>query len=364
MENVTFEDNDAWGVGGGLYVRGNFAGGLKNVKFLDNAAWDGGGGFALDGDFSGDMQSVDFYGNKVEEDGDIIRGGGGFTMRGNFTGNINDSKFSSNVAVGHGGGFSLDGNFSGNLNGSLFTHNYVIEAPADNLGGGAFLVNGDFSGNLTDTLFELNRAVASGGAIAVKTLSGTVDGVDFINNYLDGVGSNNAKGGAIYAENGLSLVKNSRFLGNYATSNGKTHGGAVYLGNKNIATSTFENTSFLNNQSSAGSGGAIYYEFARAGDATLNISAAGDNGRTLFYGNKAGWRKNALHIGLSNRYIGNTVTLNINTDTDTSQVLMFDPISQDKANEAGNTSWKTEVNKTGLGEWVLGGNIDMQGNSH
>jgi len=45
-----------------------------------------------------------------------------------------------------------------------------------------------------------------------------------------------------------------------------------------------------------------------------------------------------------------------------SRVLMFDPIAQDAA-ASGNTSWKTEVNKTGAGEWVLGGKSNMLGNS-
>ena len=143
----------------------------------------------------------------------------------------------------------------------------------------SLLLYGGFAGNETSlgqrTHPDFYRTTLSGeigspaktdNSYNVVTMLGgssatTIDGFTISGGYANGSGSLN-KGGAIRMAPSSALVRNCRILDNTAISDG----GAVYV---ESGQPTFSNCLFLNNLSSAGSGGAVRYD--------------GLNGRIDFY---------------------------------------------------------------------------------
>lgn len=205
FSNLTIENGNADGDGGGIYAENNVA--LLDVDFVSNSAAGQGGGLYVGGFV--DIFDGGFFGNEASA-------GGGLAANEVF---MRDSRFDFNQAFGDGGG--LHANII-DIGQTSFRNN-----TAGQHGGGLYLdslFTGAFS-TISDATFRGNTASGNGGGIHAITDSDlTIDRTEII----DGNSANN--GGGIYAETfteggfNATSIRNSTIAGNSAT----THGGGLY----------------------------------------------------------------------------------------------------------------------------------------
>jgi len=318
MSNVHFISNKASAWGGGLYVRGTFAGDLVDSTFIDNQSGAG-------------------------------ANGGAFDMGGDFTGNILRTTFANNTATdGKGGGLYVNRTFSGNIVDSVFIGNAALGESVINLGRGGAIRFRDMTGSIENTRFISNRTTLGGGAIVART-TGDFNATLFVNNSALGnatIAFSAGVGGALSLDNDVMLI-DSVFLNNSASS--------------------------LNpNGLDSGWGGALFHHDATNNvGATINVTASAGS-QTLFYGNtqqpaNGAQASSAIHFANGNETNADLKnTLNVQAD---GRVLMLDALSSQAdgltRTEDGTLygNLETEVNKTGAGDWFLGGDSQMRGAS-
>jgi predicted outer membrane repeat protein len=170
---------------------------------------------------------------------------------------ISGLAFQGANAAGAGGAIAkLNGTLT--IQSSTFTSNQT----SGTFAGGGALYNA--LGNLTiqDSTFSGNTG-AGGGALYQSQYAGTltIQNSTFANNTA------RRAGGALYATSGNITIQNSTFSGNH-TLNGFS-GGALYAGGGTV---TVLNSTFSGN-SAAGSGGAIYLNYASVLNLTSTIAA-------------------------------------------------------------------------------------------
>jgi hypothetical protein len=223
--------------------------------------------------------------------------------------------------------FGANGGSIGNSDENLTITNCTFENNTSWLDGGAVgmsgkgnlsIVNSKFIGNFTKVANGF-----SGGAVSAAAGTVTITGCEFENNNADGVG------GAVVAQNTDSVtITNSKFTGNKSQAASSAGGGAMFFSNNAViaisgcqftlneqstsgaagaisfsvgtSTVTIDNTSFIDNKSIGGSGGAIWTRNDFTGTIVLN--------NVTMTGNEAGVNGGAIRVG------GNaTITVNNST---------------------------------------------------
>ncbi len=291
ISNCVFQNNYAWGYGGGMFNDGSFNGAcnpvLTNCKFIGNVARDGGGGIYNTGSFGGSANPVyndcQFIANVAELNG----GGGMFNMgqAGNSSPILNNCRFERDSAFLDGGGLY---NFGRQGISSPIVTDCVFEKNVAELGGAVYndaTFTGYSGAEFYNCRFTENHSTNDGAAMYNSGYQGTCNA-----NLISCLFENNNSafaGGAIFnnGNEGVSnpIVRNCRFIGNHAD----TYGGAIYnFGKGNLASQTPGNCSpeltnclFQNNY--ALSAGAVYNLGAELGNANAMIT------NCTFYGNHA-----------------------------------------------------------------------------
>ena len=272
VRNCRFENNYAWGFGGGMVNDGSFAGSSLtayiNCNFVGNSSRAGGGAIFNSGTFSGGCSpfflSCFFTNNEcTESDGGAVFniGSENGTCKPSFT----QCTFLENNAFHDGGAvynFGKTGNSSPYFTDCIFENNIGKE-------GGAIYNDGTFSGfssaEITDCQFINNRSYGGdGGAIYNSGFLGTCNpelmACLFENN------ESQFAGGAIF-NNGVEgacnpIITNCRFTENRAI----TYGGVMYnQGKSGHASPVITNCLFSENL--ALSAGAVYNLGANQGNA-------------------------------------------------------------------------------------------------
>ncbi|MFM2106782.1 MAG: hypothetical protein RL338_1814 [Chloroflexota bacterium] len=256
----TFLRNSATGAGGGGAIYANLDVTVSDGTFTENTAFTGpGGAIVASADSVVDADVIvtgtDFTDNSAATTGgaihsDAAAGPGGVV-------DVSGGSFSGNRAGGDGGAINLDGaavvvvgvQFSANVSGD---------------DGGAVRTNGNVVSDGSD--FDLNVAVDDGGAIQTGLGQASItDGVF--------IGNSAYYGGAIQTELGQVSVTDGVFIGNSAE-----YGGAIYAeGPIDVETSTFEGNSSNDHGGAidANDGAAVFR------DSTFSDNTAGTDGGAI-----------------------------------------------------------------------------------
>lgn len=286
IRNCRFENNYAWGYGGGMMNEGSFTGSINatvsNCIFTGNSSRSGGGAIYDSGSFSGfcspSYTDCLFVNNEcMESDGGAVFNIG--SENGTCNPTFTRCNFMDNTAAHDGGAiysFGKNGNSSPVVTACIFENNTGLQ-------GGAIYSDGTFAGfsgmQITDCRFTSNAASSGdGGAMYNSGFLGSCNPI-IINSLFEQNTSLNA-GGSIF-NHGVEgvcnpVITNCRFIDNHAT----TYGGAMYnQGRNGNASPTITNCLFAENK--ALSAGAIYNLGAEQGNANALIT------NCTFYKNNA-----------------------------------------------------------------------------
>ena len=290
IKNSTFTSNFASDYGGAIYANNiNIS---ENSTFFKNSVDDNDGG-AIYADNTATLFDVFFIENNAKVDGGAVytKGkilcnkclfknnqaqgaksaqccGGAICSKSDVW--INNTTFIKNIAADYGGAIYGNSIYINQNNNN--THSFFINNSADNDKGGAIFAESNLE--VINTLFSGNCANVDGGAVYAKY--NVVVGYCLLeNNQAQGAKSSKCYGGAIRAEEGLTIL-NSTFKNNYAENHGgavyadsiilyglnlfenniaKVDGGAIYTDKFGVSPS---NAVFVNNTAQNGDGGAIY----------------------------------------------------------------------------------------------------------
>lgn len=286
IKNTNFTENTSID-GGALYLTEGASATIEGGTVEGNESTSNGGAIYNDGAGTIKITGTEFKNNKSErqEGGAIYNDGGNLE--------ISDATFSDNNCSNNGGAI-YHGSGIANIDNTKFTNN------KGDYGSGA-IYNGDAATmTVSNSSFEGNISSSFGGAIK-NDGSLTIENTSFKNN------TSNYGGGAIYNYSNTTMtISNSSFEDNKTTQG---YGGAI----ANFGDLTIENTNFINNTSNT-NGGAIY------NSNNLTIKATGGN-EVEFTGNKS----------TSNEHtngIYNTGDLYLTAD-DTSSITFNDNIGGD-----------------------------------
>jgi len=207
ISNMIFVGNSAVDGGGMFNASFNLNGfNITDITFIQNFASNLGGGMRNIGQFDLNLNNLTFIGNRAN-----FRGGG----MSNSTGivSITNSTFDANSALAGGGIYSqAEGNDS-IIKNCVFRDNTASDGPSSSgfsgNGGGIFMLESSL--HVINTFFIRNISGKDGGAI--HTLEGA-DPVDYINNIF--VDNSAQLGGAIYQSGIFMDIINNVFVGNTA----------------------------------------------------------------------------------------------------------------------------------------------------
>jgi len=374
--------------------------------------------------FVGDIVDAAFTNNRVISDEETQTQQGGAAYFISMTGNIIHTTFDNNrlegaIAGTKMGGALHVGTMRGNIAQSVFTHNNATidgsfgpNDPASRSLGGAvnlFTLYGDIDGSR----FDNNTASHAGGAVHVvdhyadesKTGFGAIKNSAFIGNRSQWGGAVSYHSTNAAVGSGKVRLSGNYFVGNQAVAQGDTftspntpaptgtsesyydgaYGGAVYIQNYDgefeFINNVFVNNSAISTRTSnnhGGYGGAIAW-LASKNDVNAKFLAT-SGGTTIFYGNRHNLADatdttgvaNSIYFG-NNNSAGNDRTAKATFHVDAgSQLLMLDPMASQPDNyqmyDANGDlqtvpNLKMVIEKTGAGEWVLGGANEMKGAS-
>jgi predicted outer membrane repeat protein len=169
LQNVTFEENDAFSRGGGLGTGGDSRPTLRSVSFVNNDAGLSGGGMFNEGRAT--LVDVTFRGNTA------VPEGGGMFNEGTQRSLLINVDFRGNTAGagGNGGGLHVSESSMLIFVNSLFYDNDVQYSDSDDPGlGGAVYVTDGAAARFVNATFASNRAAGSGGALFVADSSEAV----------------------------------------------------------------------------------------------------------------------------------------------------------------------------------------------
>jgi len=360
----TFNENAAVGHGGAIYTRDTLTfGGSGDYTFKKNTAVYGGAVYARGALVIENTGDYAFTNNSADQGGAIYADKTlDFNGRGDYLFMNNSSGFSGGAILCNG-----DMTFDN-------TGNYVFRQNSTGQLGGAMIVNGllTFQG-AGDYLFVKNSAGSYGGAIFVSSTL-TFDGTG---NHVFELNSAGQHGGAIFTYNALSFDGQ----GSYAFDQNQAlngNGGAIYAtGPLEIASgATFTRNharTLTTGEMTKGLGGAVFIDTADR-DITFTLNALNTaNGDILFQGNtmnpgNTGVIPNSVFFGNSGISLGygSDGTVDAVFDVEEgAQFRMLDPMASQK-DDLQNLSSATcgnlavNIDKTGLGTWVLAGHNDMQ----
>ncbi len=230
VENTTFINNTASGLGGGAIYSG-----YKSKATIVNSKFDN----------NDSSQALDNYGNLSEH------GGGAILIWSESELTIQGSEFTKNKGVNGGAINNLlskltieDSIFQNNDStpGGITQHGYGGAIYTD----GASLNDGISSGtiSISNSIFEANRAAGQGGGLflfAYPPDKILVENSTIIDNYVIKNSKGDSLGGGLRAGNGELTVNNTTFANNLALS----QGGGLWVGEN--AKSTVTNSTFSGN---------------------------------------------------------------------------------------------------------------------
>ncbi len=292
--------------GAGIYNEGNLT--LRSVSVISNSAGNFGGGIYNAGDLTVDSSTFD---DNRSSNGEGNYGGAIYNTN---TLTVTSSTFTSNFATNEGGAIYNDyspasvflsdtlifSNFAGAGGGILTFGPVVIENSQlrgnsiDALGGGGTGGGGAIWSqtflSIRNSVFATNTSIY--GAVYNAGEGGVlyVTGTTFISNsatYGAGIYSNGndthvadsvfegntaISGGALFSQWGSHTVLDSQFVGNSVTGEGAA-GGAIHQDSGQVV---IERTSFRDNVSSQGAGGAISAQKFADGRPSASASRASD----------------------------------------------------------------------------------------
>ena len=296
-------NSETWpgNAGGGIYLS-NAAPTLINVTFSDNTASYLGGGMYNYYDSSPSLTNVTFSANTAES-------GGGIYIDYNSSATLTNVNFVANTAANFGGGMY-------NYNSGATLTNVTFSANTATYSNGGGMYNRDSSATLTNVTFSANTATYNGGGMYnCYDSSTTLTNVTFSANT-----ATYSNGGGIYNHDSSATLTNVTFSDNTATY----YGGGMY---NYDSSATLTNVTFSAN--TAEYGGGIYIEFnssATLTDVTFSENTATygggmynyDSSATLtnvtFSENTAAYSGGGMHIGLySNSATLTDVTFAANT---------------------------------------------------
>jgi len=374
--------------------------------------------------FVGDIVDASFINNRVISDDETQTQQGGAAYFINMTGNIINTTFDKNRLEGAIAGTKMGGalhvtTMRGNIAQSVFTNNdatidgsFSPNDPASRSLGGAvnlFTLYGDIDGSR----FENNTASHAGGAVHIldhykddsKTDFGAIKNSEFIGNRSQWGGAVSYHSTNLAVGTGKVRLIDNHFVGNQAVAQGDTfnsqntppptgtsqsyyngaYGGAVYIQNHDgefeFINNVFVDNSAISTRTSnnhGGYGGAIALLASKTDVNAKFLATSG--GTTIFYGNRHNMGDatdttgvaNSIYFG-NNNSAGSNRTANASFHVDAgSQLLMLDPMaSQPDNSQMYDTNGvlqsvpnlTTVIEKTGAGEWVLGGANEMKGAS-
>jgi len=165
-------------------------------------------------------------------------GGNGGVISGNAALTVSGGEFANNTASNNGGAISVSGT-QADISGAEFTENTASYS------GGAVDVRTSGATNISNAVFTGNIAGQKGGAVFSENVAGHESReLTILNSRFNS--NQGTYGGAIRAETGSLVVRDSTFSGNVSSSSG----GAMYLEN-NIAV-TISGSTFSGNSSVVG----------------------------------------------------------------------------------------------------------------
>lgn len=342
--STVFTSNIATTAGGAIYSESSNTD-FKNstFTFINNRAAGYGGALAIENKslvaFSN--SNIIFENNNAEKGGALALTDSGV----NFTGS--DVDFSNNKATFNTGGAALavgsilnfvNSNVNFNDNESAFSGGAMQIQNLSSIASEVYFANSTatFSGNI---------ASSNGGALFVNDINFNTDIIlEFSDSYVSFT-SNTAQSGSGGA---IAVIDNNAkitFLGNPVSFIGNTagsDGGAVYAGYG--SSFEFDNASFIDNKSVKGVGGAVALFGAspvQLATVTFNTSVMGANSQTIFQGNTANGKSNALFLGDYSRAIFNIAA--------NSSVEMYDGIMSSANNAKITISGSGDFNFYGDG---------------
>lgn len=384
FENVEFIENKATSSAGAIYAligkddNGNYTSTIKtninNCLFQGNEAKDVGaiGNFiakGINGDGGMTITNSKFINNKATSTDSSKEGGGALFLGSESVTKLDNVLFDGNHSGLVGGAIAtrVAVNSNGKLNDNSAARLDILNSTFKNntavLRGGAidnfFYGSKDKDGsiNIVNSVFDTNSA-QNGGAIynhgendkVGSNASLSIVGSTFSNNFADKDPVKSA-GGAIYNK-GSFEIDSTNFSGNWADK-----GGAIYTNAENEV-SSIKNSSFIGNEAKNGAGGAIFFDnnFSEGGKETLTI----DN--TYFKGNSATSQagaiqinvvRNSNNIGLSSVAISNSVFEENSGGKGGGAISNYDKLTLDNVGFKGNYSKQDGIDGGG-GALMLG----------
>lgn len=242
VDNSTVDQNTTNSSGGGLYAYSYDTVSITNSTFSKNHADSGYGGGVYTYENANEITNSTFSDNTSDY------GGGIYDYYGALT--ASNSEITKNKATYYGGGFGNEES-SDLFVDSTVSKNVTTEDDYD--GGGLYM----YEGNLTvlNTTVDSNESSNGGGGIYTYEGGLNIMNSTISNNVAnrDGGTSYSSGGGGIYMYDDYSdTVVNSVISGNVANSDSDSPGGGVM--DYDSYGAVFDNVSFLNNASLAGTG--------------------------------------------------------------------------------------------------------------
>ncbi|MFC1517203.1 choice-of-anchor Q domain-containing protein [Candidatus Margulisiibacteriota bacterium] len=180
-----------------------------------------------------------------------------------------------NATSSSGGGIRLAGGTTISLNNVIVSGNQASNI-TQGYGGGLSSFGGLVTVEADNSLFINNTAAMNGGAAALTAAEATFTNCSFVDNSDNN--SNNG-GGAIYRGN--LTIEDCVFQNN--TTSGTGGGGAIYKDSSERT--TINNSEFINNSATAGSGGALYSGINIIVNSIFRSNSSGSNGNAITDGN-------------------------------------------------------------------------------
>lgn len=323
--------------GGGIYLGPGLEAASDGLLGINDAsAYSGGGIFVGGGNGSFTLGLSDLITNSTaEHGGGIFVDTGAFMQSGGLFGS--EPTISFNEGITSGGGIEIAENTNGvNLNHTKVINNHTFE------NGAGIFVRGDNSLNIYDSIIQDNTADFSGGGIFSTDdyTVGLEKNIYAIRTSFDGNSAVNAEGGAIYAGNrsvltldqvttttsGNTAGINGGFLnmgtsgadstltltGSHITNNSATDScGAIMSGggyNTSLPTINISSTSFQNNYTTTGNGGALCLNLGSMdlNNVDFTNNSAADVGGALFVNDNGS--NSSVYISNGSNFISNTAS--------------------------------------------------------
>ena len=259
--------------GGGLFLQDSPAT-ISGCIFRDGSVSDdGGGAIVIDSDAT--FLACLFENNTADNDFDVNGDGGGLAINGIVgtpTVTVSNCTFTNNSSSDDGGGISVIG-----ANAEIILGTFTGNSADDN-GGGAFFLGA--GGSIFNSTFDQNVADEGAGVHLNTDGTPTMSGLSFTNNTAIGGGPN---GGALYVLATTASISGSEFINN--SSDGT--GGAIFVGVTaagNAGILDVDNCTFDGNNAGT-DGGAIDVAgdpgFVTVTNSTFTGNSANDDGGDL-----------------------------------------------------------------------------------